>query len=124
MASDQVTLLGEAVDSYRTGGIEALLEYTQPDIEWHTGGTFVDEGTCRGHDGVRRYIGAMEEAFEELRIYPQELIDAGAAVVAHTRDTGVGPGSGVPIELDHYCAVWFRGRKIRCIRNFRDRAAA
>jgi uncharacterized protein len=124
MASDQVELVREALDAYRTGGIEALLRYTDPDIEWHTGGTFVDEGTCRGHDGVRRYLQAMEEAFDELRIHPQEFTDAGGAVVVHTRDTGVGRTSGVPIELDHYYAIWARGGKIQCIRNFRDRAPA
>jgi ketosteroid isomerase-like protein len=124
MASDQVELVREALDAYRAGGIEALLEYTAPDIEWHTGGTFVDEGTCRGHDEVRRYLGAMEDAFEGLRVDPLELIDAGDAVVGHTRDTARGRGSGVPVEVDHYYAIWFRGDKIRRIQNFRDRAAA
>ena len=62
MAPDAVTLLREDFDSYRTRGIEGLLEYTKPDIQWHTGGTFVDEGTCRGHDEVRRYIGVLREA--------------------------------------------------------------
>jgi ketosteroid isomerase-like protein len=105
MASDQVELVREALDAYRADGIEALLEYTAPDIEWHTGGTFVDEGTCRGHDAVRRYLGAMEDAFEGLRVDPLELIDAGDAVVGHTRDTARGRGSGVPVEVDHYYAI-------------------
>ena len=124
MASAHVELVREALDSYREDGIEALLEYTVPDIEWQTGGTFVDEGTCRGHDAVRRYLAAMEDAFEGLRVDPRELIDARDAVVGHTRDTGRGRGSGVPVEVDHYYAIWFRGDKIRRIQNFRDRTSA
>jgi hypothetical protein len=73
-------------------------------------GAFVDEGTGRGHDAVRR-TSTRREVIEALRIDPQELTDAGPAVVAHTRDTAVEGTSGVAMELDHYYAIWVRGAR-------------
>jgi hypothetical protein len=37
----------------------------------------LERAIYRGHDGLRRYLGTMEEEFKDLRIEPVELIDAG-----------------------------------------------
>jgi ketosteroid isomerase-like protein len=53
------------------------LDAFHPDIDWHTRDDLPDSGTYRGHDGVARRFSEWAEAFANLRVHPEELIDAG-----------------------------------------------
>ena len=61
-----------------TEGIEELIAYLDPEIEWTTTGMFLDAATYRGHEEVRGYLGAMDAALDDLRDASEEIIDAGA----------------------------------------------
>jgi ketosteroid isomerase-like protein len=95
----------ENVDQVRAGyerwKVDRTLDFTllHPEIEW----VFIDlEGkplVYRGHDGVREWLEAVREAWEDLWWEPDRLIDSGdhvvALVTAHLR----GRGSGMDLEL-------------------------
>ena len=57
--ADNVELVRRLWSAFEKGGIEAVLEVADPDVEWepYGGGGVV----YRGHDGLRAY---MEEARE------------------------------------------------------------
>jgi ketosteroid isomerase-like protein len=76
-----------------------------PDIEWHTRADLPDSGTHRGHDGVAQLFSSWVEAFEDLRVDPVELIDAGDLVVAVVRLGGGIRGSGQVVEMEE-THVW------------------
>ena len=60
----------------------------------------------RGRQGNRDYFAAIDEAFEDFRTEILELIDAGEdRVVAMTRVTGRGKGSGIPVDK-RFGQVW------------------
>ncbi len=67
----------------------------------------------RGTQGTRDYFAAIDEAFEDFRTEVLELIDAGDdRVVAMTRVTGRGKGSGIPVDK-HFGQVWtLRGEAV------------
>jgi ketosteroid isomerase-like protein len=59
-----------------------------------------------GRDGFVEFVRIWTEGFEEWSIRVERLIDAGNdRVVALTRQTAIGKGSGVPVEL-YVGQVW------------------
>jgi ketosteroid isomerase-like protein len=62
--------------AFASEGIEELMAYLDPEIEWTTTGMFLDAATYRGHEEVRACLGAMEAAFDDLRDASEEIIYA------------------------------------------------
>jgi ketosteroid isomerase-like protein len=77
MSRENVEIVRRAIEAYGREGLEGALRYHDRQIEWTSTGDYIERATYRGRDGVRRYLGTMEEVFKELRIEPVELIDAG-----------------------------------------------
>lgn len=71
--------------------------------------------SCRGPEEVRRFWSGLDETFEELRLDPQEFVDAGDRVATGLRYYGRGKGSGVGIEeeLYHQVTTFEAGRIVR-----------
>jgi uncharacterized protein len=124
MSQESVEIVRRSFDAFERDGLNGLLAYLDPEIEWTTTGTFIESDTYRGHDGVRRYLGAMLDEFEDARAEPTELIDAGEQVVVSIRYSGRGKQSGAPVELTmtQVCSVR-DGVAVR-IRNYPTRAEA
>jgi ketosteroid isomerase-like protein len=110
--------------AYETDGIEPLMDYLGPEIEWTTTGAFLEAATYRGHDEVRRYLGSMEDEFDDLRNEPQELIDAGEEVVSCSRVSGRGKRSGAVVELTLWTVALVRDGRIVRLRNYTTKAEA
>ena len=101
-----------------------MLRYYHPEVEWTSTEDYIERATYRGHEGLRRYFGTMEEQFNDLRIDPVELIDAGEQVVGSVRFTGRGKASGAPVELTLISVGSLRDGLIFRIRNYPDMASA
>ena len=110
MSQEHVATIRRATDAFNRGGVEAALEFFDPEIEWTTTGIFLEPGTYRGHEGVRRYMG--------------EFIDAGEQVVVPFRLSARGKQSGAPVEFSGALVYSFRGGKIFRIRNYTEKAEA
>lgn len=63
-------------------------------------------------------------SWDDYEIDPVEFIDAGQSVVVIVRERGVGKGSGVPVERDHFQVWTFRRRKLVRWEAFATREAA
>jgi ketosteroid isomerase-like protein len=61
--------------------------------------------SCRGPEEVKRFWRGLDETFEELRLDPQESVDAGDRVAIRLRYHTRGKGSGVEIEGELYHQV-------------------
>ena len=77
MSQENVETVRRSIEAYEGDGLDGYLRYFHPEVEWTSTGAYIEAATYRGHAGVRRYLGSMEEEFEDLRIEPLELIDAG-----------------------------------------------
>jgi hypothetical protein len=60
-------------------------------------------------------LGGLDETFEELRLVPQEFIDAGDRVATRLRHYGRGRESGIEIDVEmyHQVATFRAGRMVR-----------
>lgn len=60
-----------------------------------------------GHDGMRRYMRAVYEAFEDYRPEVEDLIDAGEGrVLTLAIEHGRGRGSGAPVTAHRTAHLW------------------
>jgi ketosteroid isomerase-like protein len=69
MEPDNVELVRRLWDAFERGGIEAVLEIADPDVEWEPYGG--DGVVYRGHDGLRAYMDwrASRNEATEARLY-------------------------------------------------------
>jgi len=58
-----------------------------------------------GPEEIRRFWDGLDETMEELRLDPQEFVDAGDRVAVRLRYFGRGKGSGVELETEMYHQV-------------------
>ena len=74
-------------------GIEAGLEYTDPDVVLESAIVGGAEGnTYHGHDGLRAWAADSDAAFEELRTVPEQFRDLDDRVLMLGRVFGRGRG--------------------------------
>jgi ketosteroid isomerase-like protein len=93
------------------------------DVEWNAF-RFAPVWSFRGRAGVRQWLEEVGGMFDELRIEPEEFIDAGERVVVVSTMRGRGKGSGAEVEQP-LVSVWtFRGGRIVRHDSFQERAEA
>jgi len=73
-----------------------------------------DQGAYLGRGGVERWLQEWSEAWSDWEFEPEELIDAGNAVIVVIRMHAKGAGSGV--ELDHQDAIVYRFSEDKILR--------
>jgi ketosteroid isomerase-like protein len=81
-------------------GVEAVMDLFSPEFVGVVPPELSAEpDTYVGHEGIRRYMALWQEQIDDLQMRPEELFDAGGAVVVRLRISGRGRGSRVPVEL-------------------------
>ena len=99
MSEGDVARARAALAAFGTGDLDRLVRQFHPDFVGvvppeHS----AEPDTYRGHAGIRRYVESFREYVDGLRFVPEDVIDAGDAVVVAMRIEGRGRGSGVPFE--------------------------
>ena len=101
MSQENVELAWQASGAWNDGGIDALLEYLDADVEWHPPPESMEPGIYRGHDGVRDYLGRLAEIFEEQHVEPLEVIDVDdERVISVIRVIGRSEHSALELNAD------------------------
>jgi ketosteroid isomerase-like protein len=98
MSEAEVDVVRRAAEAWAKGGVEAMLKFADPGIEWQSRVDLPDTDLYKGHDGVRRLYARFEEDLENTYYEPLELIDAGDRVVMVFNWGGRGRGSGIEVE--------------------------
>ncbi len=109
MSDENVAVIRRMYQAWLAQDMEAVFEtfdqgiVLNPDPE----ATWVGVGELyRGHDGVRSYMAAVYEAFEDYRPEVEELIDAGEQVLTLAIEHGRGRGSGAVVEANRTAHLW------------------
>ena len=105
MPQENVEVVRRAYEALEQTGMAGFLEFCTPEIEYRVRYDLPDAGTYHSHDGLRALATDWQNLFEEFRIKPDELIDAGDSVVAMMRISGRGATSGVDTG-NPYAAVF------------------
>ena len=126
MSEENVVLATRAVLAWNEGGVEAILPYLDPEIEWHPPRESMEPGTYRGHAGVRDYLGRLAEVFSGTpRAEPVDVIDVDAErVIAVIRLIAQGEVLGTEIEVEWAWLIKGRDGKGIEIWTFTDRTQA
>jgi ketosteroid isomerase-like protein len=126
VSQENVELARQSALAWNDGGIDALLEYLDPDVEWHPAAESLEADIYRGHDGVRDYAGRIGEVFADIRIEPLEVIEVDEdRVIAVSR--WVGGGTESEMEIDAKWAALISvgpNKKIVRFETFTDKAQA
>jgi ketosteroid isomerase-like protein len=106
VSTENVDLARRAYQAFNGGGVEAILRFLDPEIEWRMWERWAREARVfKGHQGAREALLIFTENFDEFGAEPHEFIDAGEHVVVPARLHGRAKGTGeeASFELVH---VW------------------
>jgi ketosteroid isomerase-like protein len=104
----------EFIDAYNRRDFAAAVRDFHPQVEWVLP-ALQRSDSCIGPDEVIQFWEEIDENMEELRLLPQEFVDAGDLVVVRLRHYGKGKGSGLVLdeELYHQVSTFEDGVMVR-----------
>ena len=121
MSSHNLEIVRRLYQAFNRGALDSMLEAANADVEFDASERLPDEGVIRGRDAYRRFFERTFDTWERFVVEVDELLDAGDAVVALVRISGVGKSSQVTVEESTAHVVWLReGRPYR-VKVFADR---
>jgi ketosteroid isomerase-like protein len=113
MSEENVEKTREFIDAYNRRDFDAALAWFDSDIDWVLPARQSSD-SCQGPEEIKRFWRGLDETFDDLRLDPQEFVDAGQRVATRLRYYGRGK-SGVAIETEmyHQVATFSDGRFVR-----------
>jgi ketosteroid isomerase-like protein len=121
---ENVERLRGAYEAFNQGGVEAFLERLAPDFHVRDRASSPDRETRYGREGIKQLFDSYMEAFDALRLEPEEFIDAGDQIVVSLHQWVRGKGSGAEVG-GHIAHVWtLRGPDAHQLRIFADKDQA
>jgi uncharacterized protein len=121
---EDVERLRGIYQAFNEGGVEAILERLAPDFQVGDRESSPDRETRHGKEGIKQLFDSYMEAFDALRLEPEEFIDAGDQIVVSLHQLVRGKGSGA-VVVGRIAHVWTmrRGAALR-LRIFADKERA
>jgi ketosteroid isomerase-like protein len=99
MLEERAAPMLNAIDAFNETGVEAALPYLHPEIEWVAPPEWLEDRLYKGHDGIRRLSAYWTQLFDEYRVTPQRVMDAGdGRVLLLLQQEGRIIGSGDRVE--------------------------
>ena len=103
---EDVERLRDAYEAFNERGVEAILERLAPGFQVKDRESSPDRGETRfGREGIKQLFDSYMEAFDALRLEPEEFIDAGDHVIVSLHQRIRGKGSGAEVT-GHIAHVW------------------
>jgi ketosteroid isomerase-like protein len=121
-----VELARRAFEAIATDGLEAALDFLDPEIEFEPPDQALEQrGTFSGHEAVRDRWNLLLEPFDDVRMELDEVIEADdETVLVLFRIHARGKASGAPVQMRLAHAITVRdGRALR-VRAYLDPAEA
>ncbi len=121
MSRENVELARRVLDTLGTRDPVRLVALSDPEVEWHSFFAMSEgDGTYRGHEGTRRYMADLADAFEIGVAEVDDALGVGDVAVLVGRIRFRGKGSGVESVTPAGWMLKLRDNKVLCFRAFRD----
>jgi ketosteroid isomerase-like protein len=104
MSQENVDKTLDYLAAYNRRDFDAAVEFFDPWVEWVLP-EHQSSDSCTGIRAVIRFWEGLDETFDELRLDPQEAVDAGDRVAVRLRFFGRGKGSGAELDTEMYHQV-------------------
>jgi ketosteroid isomerase-like protein len=121
MGEETVGLARQVMEALSRQDFSRLISLTDPEVEWHS--FFAElgqEGMYRGHEGMRRYVSDLSDAWEVVRADVDNGLAVGDVAVLVGRIHYRGRGSGLETESPAGWMLKFRQGKVVLFRAFRE----
>ena len=120
MSQETVKLAREVLAALGTRDPSRLIALSDPEVEWHSFFALSEGGVYRGHDGTRRYMSDLSDAWEIGRAEVDDALGIGDVAVLVGRIHYRGKGSGVESASPAGWMLKFRNGKVLCFRAFSE----
>ena len=104
----------EFIEAYNGRDFETAIRWFDPQVQW----VLPDQqgfDSCVGPDQIILWWEELDDIYDELRLDPQEYVDAGDHVAVRLRHFAKGKGSGIALdnELYHQVTTFRAGKMTR-----------
>jgi uncharacterized protein len=125
VSQDNVQIVRRLIEAWNSNEPDRVMGILDPEVVFDATRRHVNPKTYAGMQGMRRMLADRDEVWEEFRMEPDEVLDAGDRIVAVGRWVGKGKGSGVEVQqpVAHVFTL-HDGRVVRSELGFTDRADA
>ena len=125
MSQENVEIVRRATEAMNRRDLAQLLELCDPDIELDLSRNVFNADIYRGHAGIERFRGVVEDVWDDFHGVAEELVDAGDKVVSAVTMRGKGKESGVEVNMRVFQVWTLRKLKVvRVVGGYRDRSEA
>ena len=114
MSQENVEVVRRMIQAFADGGLDAMAEFWDPDIDWRAAEGAVDDvGEMHGPVAVRRYIQEWIDTFDDFSVVVEQLRDVGDnRVLGVQRLTGRAKLSGTQTDLRYALVSTIRDGKV------------
>jgi ketosteroid isomerase-like protein len=111
-----------AFEAIAERGLDAALEFMHPEVAFEPPEEALERrGNFKGHAAVRERWNVLFDPFEDLRLIPEEFVEAGPdTVVAVFQVSARGRASGVPVDMRQALVITFEDGKARRLKAYLD----
>jgi uncharacterized protein len=95
--SESTDTIRGAYEAFAQGKVPAVLEILADDVSWDVPKSLPNGGVHEGRDSVAQFFAGLADAYGELRVEPDEYLEAGDKVIASGHHRGRGH-NGVEFE--------------------------
>jgi ketosteroid isomerase-like protein len=106
VAREVVERILAGYDRFNRGELEEALAGFTDEVEWVVPEQFLEAGTHKGREGVRKFWDLWHETFVDFRLEVEEVHDLTEHVVVIARIHGTGRDSGAPVTTPSFPQVW------------------
>lgn len=120
MSQENVEVVRGAFEAFVEGGLDAMAEFWDPDIDWRAAeGAIDDVGEMHGLVAVRRYVQDWTDTFDVAGIVVEEVRDVGDdRVLSIQRMKGRAKLSGIETDLRYASVSTVRDGKVVRVREY------
>jgi ketosteroid isomerase-like protein len=116
MSQENVEAIRRMIQAFNERSAEGMMAECDPGVQFKPVLAGVTDTPYRGHEGVRQFLAATDESFEQFELHCEGIEDHGDFVLAVNEAYARGKASGVEIrrpivqiaELRHGKCVWFQ----------------
>jgi ketosteroid isomerase-like protein len=127
MSQANVEAFTRAIEAYNSRDVDSFVAAFDPEVEWRPLNQAMfgtEEAIYQGHQGVRRFLREVDEAFSEVEIRGLESRDLGERIVVTARLRARGKASEAETESPIGWAVEFKDGRVSRMTDYLDPKAA